>query len=417
MAASPGSPRGIPPPADGLSAARVAFPRTIYDFENDPRVSFSKLDNKYILEDDDGSEWEWQGGVGPNADLGEGRWLPLVDADLLEQQQQAYAAPEASEKPDTTNEKKRKHSSGDGATSQAKQHKAASTARQRKNTAIYISKLPLDTDEEEVRSTFSRFGIIADEIDSGKPRIKLYTDENGNFKGDALVVYFKPESIQIAIDMMDRAQFRPGVKGTEVGVKEADFSYKRVKTTDAEDELDANNAGKDPKNKAHTNKDIQKIKKRTQAMNNKLADWDDDDPQVIPETSSRLDKVVVLKHMFTLDELAEDSSAVLDIKEDVREECAKLGDVTNVVLYDQEPDGVITVRFGNAASAKACVRKMDGRYFSMQTVEAYIATGQEKFKKSIKKAGANDEDEDTRLDEFGDWLEGGHDTKLGDEIR
>jgi hypothetical protein len=45
-------------------------------------------------------------------------------------------------------------------------------------------------------------------------------------------------------------------------------------------------------------------------------------------------RVVVLKHMFTLEELTEDPSLLLDLKEDVREECATLGDVTNVVLYD-----------------------------------------------------------------------------------
>ena len=43
---------------------------------------------------------------------------------------------------------------------------------------------------------------------------------------------------------------------------------------------------------------------------------------------------VVVKHMFTLEELEEGPSLLLDLREDVREECATLGDVTNVVLYD-----------------------------------------------------------------------------------
>ena len=38
--------------------------------------------------------------------------------------------------------------------------------------------------------------------------------------------------------------------------------------------------------------------------------------------------------MFTLKELEEDASLLLDLKEDVREECETLGEVTNVVLYD-----------------------------------------------------------------------------------
>ena len=35
----------------------------------------------------------------------------------------------------------------------------------------------------------------------------------------------------------------------------------------------------------------------------KLADWDDDDPSMMANTSSKLEKVVILKHMFTLEEI------------------------------------------------------------------------------------------------------------------
>lgn len=38
--------------------------------------------------------------------------------------------------------------------------------------------------------------------------------------------------------------------------------------------------------------------------------------------------------MFTLKELDEDATLLLDLKEDVREECETLGIVTNVTLYD-----------------------------------------------------------------------------------
>ena len=73
----------------------------------------------------------------------------------------------------------------------------------------------------------------------------------------------------------------------------------------------------------------------------KLAEWGDDDgfgPMPDPEDdinmANKNSRVVVLKHMFTLQELREDSALLLDLKEDVREECASLGKVTNVVLYD-----------------------------------------------------------------------------------
>lgn len=57
------------------------------------------------------------------------------------------------------------------------------------------------------------------------------------------------------------------------------------------------------------------------------------------------------------------------------------------------------------------LKVMNGRHFSGMVVEAYIADGNEKFKKSSeKKAAAVEEEEDgeeegKRLDQFGSWLE------------
>lgn len=56
------------------------------------------------------------------------------------------------------------------------------------------------------------------------------------------------------------------------------------------------------------------------------------------------------------DNLQEDPAAILDIKEDIRDECSKLGEVTNVVLYDKEEAGVVSVRFSSPESANACVK-------------------------------------------------------------
>ena len=60
--------------------------------------------------------------------------------------------------------------------------------------------------------------------------------------------------------------------------------------------------------------------------------------------------------MFTTNYLQDDPAALLDIKEDIREECAKLGAVTNVILYDKEPNGIVSVRFVDAEVAQACVQ-------------------------------------------------------------
>ena len=100
--------------------------------------------------------------------------------------------------------------------------------KQRVNTAVYVTSIPLDTEFEELRDVFSKCGVIAEEIDSGRPRIKMYVDDQGNFKGEALVVYFRPESVNLAIQMLDDTNFRLGVPGPQgpMKVQAADFSFK-----------------------------------------------------------------------------------------------------------------------------------------------------------------------------------------------
>ena len=99
----------------------------------------------------------------------------------------------------------------------------------------------------------------------------------------------------------------------------------------------------------------------------RLNDWDEDDVSVIPATTNEWDKVVVLKNMFTLEDLEEDEDEDEDesmadfLIRDIREQCLKFGRVENAVLFDAEPEGVITVRFSNGSAAQACVKKMHGR--------------------------------------------------------
>ncbi|CZR62080.1 related to cold sensitive U2 snRNA supressor [Phialocephala subalpina] len=352
------------------------FPTNAEEFDSDDRISFSKLDNKFLLVQDDGTEFEFDDAIK--------RWIPILDEALLEEQQKAYrvAGVDESEPAEPLKKKRKKeyvNGEDEGGRAVKTPKKVKAPLPPRANTAVYVTGLPLDVTVEEVSEVFSRkCGVIAEEIDSGKPRIKLYTDSKGDFKGDALIVFFKAPSVNMAITLLDDTEFRFG-DSSKMRVQAADSSYKKVQHNDGEED-------KDKERKKTTMKDKQKIIKKTQKLDARLADWSDDEPSTIMETSSRWDKVVILKHMFTLEELAEDSAAILDIKEDIREECSKLGEVTNVVLFDLEEEGVASVRFSNAEAAKACVGVMDGRSFAGQKVVAYISDGKEQFKKSKKKA-------------------------------
>ena len=63
-------------------APASAFPINPEDFDSDDRISFSKLDNKFLLVQDDGTEFEFDEAIK--------RWIPVFDEALLEEQQKAY---------------------------------------------------------------------------------------------------------------------------------------------------------------------------------------------------------------------------------------------------------------------------------------------------------------------------------------
>ena len=82
-----------------------------------------------------------------------------------------------------------------------------------------------------------------------------------------------------------------------MGVEEADMSYKKQKEVPQ---------GEQAQKLSRSRKDVEKIKRITNEMNARLADWDDDDPQVMPDNvkpASKWDKCVIVKKLFTIEEI------------------------------------------------------------------------------------------------------------------
>lgn len=405
-----------------MTGTALSFPTNVEEFANDDRISYSRLTQTYIGVHDDGSEFEFYPKLG--------RWVIAKDEnhDAEEDDDPASGNPsnkrktsplddevscaDATDFPPPTRHKvhdldhlgiEHVRIAANGAmlcvrqnnTNQGKKLRPTKKPKPppapRQNTAVYVTGLPHDATVDEVYDLFSKKGgVIAEEIDSGKPRIKLYTDEAGDFKGDALVVFFKPQSVDMAIMLLDETEFRyteSGLSSGKIRVQAADSSYKKT-SYDQEPGAKAGNGGEKPRQK--NDRDRQKIIKRTQKLDAKLADWDDDDPQ---QEETRASKVVILTRMFTLQELEEDPAALLEIKEDIREECEKLGEVTNVVLYDLEPQGIVAVKFRRPESADACVDLMQGRAFAGRVVEARLSFGKERFGQSGKKDDESDDEE------------------------
>ncbi|KAF8320886.1 hypothetical protein DL93DRAFT_2216348 [Clavulina sp. PMI_390] len=386
---------------DGLSLDSASF-------ADDPHIHWDGNAKKWLYEKEDGSELEF------NETTRE--WVPTYES-LLRAQQAAYSIAGVDEEAPVDavlkrENKKRKEVDYTSNTTTPPPTESGPSARKRgkkNNTAVYITGLPPDATASELAARFGKFGVLMED-DEGAPRVKLYADAStGEFNGEALVVYFMEDSVDLAITMLDDAPLRLEEPGTTMRVKKADFAHKGSGGATVGDGKPAVKRVVDKK----------KATERINKMKSKLADWDssdEDDPQAkAPASKSR---TVLLKHMFRLADLEQDPGLLLDLKDDVREECETLGEVTNVVLYDLEPDGIMTVKFKDLVSAQACVIKMNGRFFDGLQVEASLFDGKgSKFRRSDRGGPAAEDDDDDdaeekkRLDAFASWLEAGGEAK------
>jgi HIV Tat-specific factor 1 len=210
-------------------------------------------------------------------------------------------------------EKKKRAATYDVSDPEVQQQKKTKQEPTKKvNTSVYVTGIPPDVTIEELKTKFSKCGVIMEDLETGEPKIKIYRDENGLSKGDALVSYFKEESVPLAIDLLDDSELRPGESATKMSVQVAVFKEK------------------EPVEKKKSTTGKLKAKKKIQQLQRKF-DWVEEEGG---KKQEKFAKIVILKNMYTQEELDTDPTLLLELKEDVREECEKLGEVTNVILYD-----------------------------------------------------------------------------------
>ena len=239
-------------------------------------------------------------------------------------------------------------------------------------TAVYITKLPLDVTEEEVETFFRRAGAIRVD-DVGRPRVQLYRDEHGQLKGDGVVKYVKPESVDIAIEMLNDGYLRPN---WPISVEHAKFKATEDFTV---------------------TRDAKKVRKMQLAQKQAEA----------AEEGIELKKglrMVVIKHFCSMAE-AENAGDVdsysAEMCAELRDECERVcGPVDKISAYPLHPLGPALILFKSTVGAQKCIELMDKRFFSGRRLVCEFHDGTQYAPKETE------EDEEMRLDAFGDWLEG-----------
>lgn len=220
-----------------------------------------------------------------------------------------------------------------------------------KNTAVWVSNLPPDATPEQLAAVFSKAGVLLIG-DDGEPRIKLYYDDSGKFKGEALVMYFKEGSVDLAITLLDDTELEFGAGCGNMRVRAAEYQHSKS-NNDKRPENRPQQPPQPTEKKKLTAEEKQRMSKRMRTLEecvfrrcqslitlSKLAWHSDEDEDPIGSSARQpgkvlpFNRVVVLKGMFRPEDIKKEPELLLELKDDVREEAESLGVVTSVILYD-----------------------------------------------------------------------------------
>jgi RNA recognition motif-containing protein len=277
-----------------------------------------------------------------------------------------------------------------GASGEGKKRKKAGFSSKNSAKWIYVTNLPLDATEAEIAAHFSKAGVIELDVMTQKPRIKLYKDGD-ILKGDCSVCFAMPESVAIALSVLDGSVLR--ADGVNVlGVTAASFQQKG-------DELVEKAAP------------TMKQRKVAQLAARQAMSWDDGSNGRLTGGIKGL-TILVMKHLFTLEELtkAADEDVVLQkVQDEIVAACGELGSIEKITMFSKHPDGVAIVKFKEVEATTACIEKMDGLEgwrngaVAGKPIACQYWDGATDY--TNRDAKAEEKEEEKRLDEFGDWLD------------
>lgn len=203
--------------------------------------------------------------------------------------------------------------------------------KSKENPNIYVSCLPKEVSEEELVDLFKRTGQIKLDLETSRPRVRLYGH------GDALVTFVHNESVELAIDRFNGWEIRPGAS---ISVQRASFEERMERLSRQELEAVAQ-VNRDKRRKLLEFNRKEKLLRST---------WDVADYQVYAVSKN---PVVVFTKCF--DPREGNTIDYAFIESELMKYAGKFGSVKKVKAIEDSLDGYVCVKFASAEAAKLCV--------------------------------------------------------------
>jgi len=228
--------------------------------------------------------------------------------------------------------------------SQSERNELQTQQKQLQPTRLYVGGLHTNVTDQDVESMFTEFGDV-DFVDLHRE------PETGLSKGFAFVQFRDPEAAKRALVQVNGREMAG--RTLKVGLVNA-ATGKAVGVLGELDEETGGGLSLDAQSRVVLMSKLQRSDEKA------------------PLGSS---SCLMLKHMFTTEESGEPNFEQ-ELTEDIKEECAKHGEIRHLNIDRYSPNGVVYIRFSSVAQATAAHNELHGRWFGGRMLEVqYIPEG------------------------------------------
>ena len=262
---------------------------------------------------------------------------------------------------------------------------------------IYVTGLPAGGDAcggssgdsaavtpETVAKYFSKAGLLDLDPETLQPKVKLYRDSNtGMMKGDASVCYARPESVELALSILDES---PWDSKHTIRVQRATFQAKNDnKTTNDKD------------SRKRPRKQVSEAQRKVA----KLALLQAQDEGFGGRLSGGRKglRIIVVRHM--LDGIQENRW-----EDEIQRHSEEFGEVEKITVISE--DRIVIIKYVEPSAARDAIAAWHGQRInpnSESNVHAIYWDGVTDYVHTVKNQEKSQKEEKERHDQFGQWLE------------